>query len=214
MRTAGAIGAAVVLLIAGCDDSPSGPGFSSLEDFSALPAFEELDYSGVTPGGDYDYWELRFSFEAQGYQVLGSGGSKSKVELEPDVLEAFEAAHPQAGFDVDCLPGYCYKYVASVDGASVELWASPERLSSFLAPLDSEADAILFAKANGYYWVGDDVETGAIRAVSDGYELVVLRLVESCAPVRTDRFRLYVSRVGGLSVKASEVWSEDLGACI
>ena len=41
MRTAGAIGAAAVLLIAGCDDSPGGPGFSSLEDFSELPAFEE-----------------------------------------------------------------------------------------------------------------------------------------------------------------------------
>lgn len=214
MRTAGAIGATVVLLLAGCDDSPSGPGFTSLEDFSALPAFEDLDYAGVTPARDYDYWELRLSFEGQGFQVLGSGGSKSKAELDPDVLEALEAAHPQDGFDVDCLPGFCYKYVASVDGASVELWTSPERLSGFLTPLDSEADAILFTKAHGYYWIGDDVETGAIRAGSDGYELVVLKLVESCAPVRIDRFRLHVSEVGGLSVEASEVWESDLGACI
>ena len=98
MRTAGAIGAAAVLLIAGCDDSPGGPGFSSLEDFSELPAFEELDYAGVTPARDY--------------------------------------------------------------------------------------------------------------------EQVVLKLVESCDPVRIDRFRLYVSEAGGLSVKASEVWDEDFGACI
>lgn len=214
MRIATAVATTVSLLIIGCDDSPSGLGISSLDDFSLLPPFEVLDYASITPAGDHDYWELRSSFEGQGYEVLGSGGSKSKAELDPDVLEAFETAHSEAGFDVDCLPGFCYKYVASVKGAAVELWANPERLAAFLAPLDSEEEAILFTKAHGYYWVGGDVETGAIRAVSDGYELVVLKLVESCDPVRIDRFRLYVSEAGSLSVKASEVWDEDFGACI
>lgn len=89
MRTAAAVAATVVVLIVGCDDSPSGLGIPSLEDFSALSPFEELDYRGVTPGGDYDYWELRLSV-SDGYHILGSGGSKSKAELDPDVLEAFE----------------------------------------------------------------------------------------------------------------------------
>jgi len=213
MRIAAAV-AAVSLLIAGCDDSSNGLGIPSLEDFSALPPLEALDYASVTPAGDQDYWELRFSFEGQGYEVLGSGGSKSKAELDPGVREAFETAHSEIGFDIDCLPGFCYKYVASVKGASVELWTSPEELASFLAPLESEEDAILFTKAHGYYWVGGDVETGAIRAVSGGYELVVLKLVEVCDPVRVDRFRLYVSEAGGLSVRGSEVWQEHLGACI
>ncbi len=209
-RFAGAFGASVIILTVGCDDSLTWP----LEGFSALPAFEQLDYASVTPARDYDLWELRYSFEGQGYEVLGSGGSKSKEEIDPSVLEAFEAAHPEVGFDIDCLPGFCYKYVASLEGTSVELWTTPERLSSFLALLETEADAALLAKAHGYYWIGDDVETGAIRAASAGYELVVLKLVETCDPVRVDRFRLQISATGVLSVRDSEVWQENRGACI
>lgn len=204
MRIAAAVAATVGLLIAGCDDSPSGLGIVSLEDFSVLPPFEALDYVSVTPAGDYDLWELRVS-TSDGYQVLGSGGSKSKAELDPDVLEAFETAHSEVGFDVDPVACFCYKYIASLKGASVELWTSPERLASFVSPLESEADATLFAKAHGYYWKGDELETGAIRRTSDGYELIVLELL-GCNPHRVDRLRLYVEQAGGLDVRASEVW--------
>ncbi len=210
MRLAGAIGAWVVILTLGCGDSPTWP----MEGFAALPAFEELDYASVTPARDFDYWELRYSFEGQGYEVLGSGGSQKKVDLDPNVLEDFETAHSQVGFDIGCLPGFCYKYVASVEGTSVELWSSPGRVSSFLAPLDTEADAVLLAKAHGYYWIGNDVETGAIRAAGDGFELIALKLVETCDPVRIDRFRLYVSRMGAVSVSDSEIWQTERGACI
>ena len=96
----------------------------------------------------------------------------------------------------------------------MEPWTTPERLSSSLAPLETEADAALLAKAHGYYWIGDDVETGAIRAATGGYELVVLRLVLTCDPVRVDRIRLQVVESGEPSVRDSEVWQENRGACI
>ncbi len=72
---------------------------------------------------------------------------------------------------------------------------------------------MLLAAAEGFDWSGE-VETGAIRPVEGGYEMVALRLVETCDPIRTDRFLLAVQAGGAIEELGSEVWEEEPGVCI
>jgi hypothetical protein len=199
------------LALAGCGDGLS----VSLAEFDAIPRLADLSFGQVRPAAAQDYWELRLSFPGDAtHEVIGFGGSLGKDELYPDVLAAFEAAHPESGFAVGCLPAGCYQYVVSAAGSAVATWATVERLVEFLAPIDSREDAILMANAHGYTWPGGDVETGGVRDLADGYDLLLLKLVRDCQPVQTDRFLLRVPRSGDVRVLGSEVWQKDEDACI
>jgi len=89
------------------------------EPFQTMPQLETLNYQAVNPAQIYDYWELRYAdFETM--TVLGSGGTKAKVELSDDVLARLESLRVEFGFSEGCLPDYCFKYLISVTGGGGE----------------------------------------------------------------------------------------------
>lgn len=178
-----------------------------------IPPLRELDFGDVSPAVAYDLWELRRRMDGTPHEVIGAGGTASRDEIDPALLEEFDAASPSSGFGHGCLPGSCFFYFAGLDGTAIETADTVEEGVDFLGSIDSPEEAALVATIHGYYW-GQERETGSVRRAGDGYELVVLRLVEVCAPVRTDRFRVRVSVSGRLSVLASEVWQRDENACI
>ena len=116
---------------------------------------------------------------------------------------------------MECLPSYCFKYIASISGDQIETWQTVDELKTFLGSIDSPEKAILLAAANEYSWNNQaGKETGAIRAVADGYELIVTKLVETCDPVQTDRYLLHISSSGEITIKHSEIWRQHFGMCI
>jgi hypothetical protein len=186
-----------------------------LDAFDAIPNFEQLDLGALQTEGSYDYWEIRTAFEGFAYQVIGTGGTLSKEDLDPEVIEALDTLAVEIGFGLGCLPGYCYTYVVSVrDGSVIEVRSTTDALAAFLAPIDVWEEAAFLAYAHGYYWAAFDKELGAIRRTEDGYDMVALKTVEFCDPVRTDRFLLHIDVSGLLTEVASEVWRSDEGVCI
>lgn len=185
-----------------------------LSAFQTIPLLENLDFSGVRPGASYDYWELRFAMGGEDtYQVVGTGGRTNLTQIPTQIVRSFQSMRSTSGFDVECLPGYCFKYIASLMGNQAEIWNTAEDLVQFLGEIDSYEDAILVAAADGYNWEGI-IEGGAIRRVPEGYQLIAQRLVNDCDPVQTNRFLFNVTRSGSISILGSEIWTKMDGACI
>lgn len=202
-----------VLLLAagaGCGDSPTDIDDLDLDEFDALPVLENLDYGAVTTAEEYDYWVFRRAFEGSVGTPIAAVGSRES--LPPEVQDELDATVTEEGFGPGCPPGTCHQYIASVSGTSVRVWASVQDLVEFLGEVDTPEDAALLVHAHGYYWAGEK-ESGAVRAVTGGYELIALRLVNLCAPVQVDRYLLRVNLSGDLSIQATEVWSRS-EACI
>lgn len=187
--------------------------FVGLDVFELIPPLAQLDYGAIRPAEPYDYWELRESFEGERHDVIGSGGVRARPEIDPEILAAFDSVTVSAGFAPFCLPGHCFRYIASILGASIETWQTAQQVAVFLGTIDTREEAILLALAHDYHW-GATKETGAIRAIPQGYELVVLKTVSFCDPVQTDRFILHVLGSGRLEVAKSEVWHKESGVCI
>jgi hypothetical protein len=199
----------LLVCTAGCD-STTGLDVD-LSTFSQIPSLGELDYGSVVPSADYDYWEYRFAYGNSSFEVVGSAGARD--QLNADLLAVFDTVFPAFGFGHACLPGNCYYYVASVRNGAVDAWSGSEGLGAFLGTIDAEADAILLARAHDYHW-GSEKKTAAIRAVADGYELIVLKTVEFCDPVQTNLYLLHISAAGSLAERQSAIWERESGVCI
>jgi hypothetical protein len=182
-------------------------------EFSALPPLEQLDASAVEPAVATDLWELRRSDFGEIQEVLLTGGESGRDGVDPAVLAAFDSVSPGFGFGILCLPGDCFYFLASVRGGTIEAWTTAEDVKAFLGTIESPEEAALVALADGYFWQ-DELESGAIRGRDGGWDLVVLRLVSSCDPIRTDQFLLRISSDGDLAVRDSRVWASADGACI
>ncbi len=187
-----------------------------LEDFEPIPSLSDLDLTAVNPALSWDYWELREGIGGppdpdSRDRVIGRSGSRG--ELDPEVVAALDTLHLQHGVGNRCLPGYCFFYIASVRESEIQTWSSAAAWADFFGVIDRPEEAILLAAAHDYHW-GGMKETGAIKAVVDGYELVVLKTVGYCDPVQVDRFVLHISASGAVVVKESEVWSKEEGVCI
>ena len=185
-----------------------------LDAFMPLPAWEQLNFSNVHPAAAHRYWELRQSFGPGGSEdrILGAGGIVPRAALEPAVLAALDSLQPQVGFSIACLPGFCFKFIAAVNG-TVRAFATHAALLEFLGPIDSQEEAALLIDAHNYYWAPNGEQTG-VRTVSGGWELVALQLVKDCSPVQTDRVHLLVRPDGSLHVLGREVYEKLENACV
>ena len=185
-----------------------------LDEFDRLPRFEELDFSKVSPGGSFQYWELRHAFGGRVNgtdRIIASGGSRTRPELGAATIAALDSIRPATGYAIGCLPGYCYKFIAAVD-TQVRLYNTRESLRTFLGTIDSREEAALIADAHNFWW-DDSNETG-VREVSGGWEIIGLQLVKDCAPVQTDRVHMRIGRDGSLKELDREVHSKLENACV
>lgn len=186
--------------------------FTDLEEYDLLPPFTDLAFASITTSAAFDLWELREATPAGAHRVVAVGGSLDRSVVPPAVLAQFDATRAENGFDPSCLPGYCYKYFVSLQGSRVDTWTSIEAVRAFLGPIDSRVEAAILAKGHGYFWESTK-ETGAIRDVGGGYELVVLDLVKFCEPVEFDRFLVRIGSSGDVRIIKRQVWRTE-GGCI
>ncbi len=186
-----------------------------LETFEIIPVFEELDLAAVTPAEPATYWELRFASPGGSTEVIGSVGEKCADAADTAACTSeFDQLSTDAGFGTGCLPGYCSNYVVVNRGDTNTVIDTQQELIDFLGPIDAAAEAALVARASGYWWDSSQRSTADVRAVDDGFELLVLGLVSDCVPVRDDRFLLHIATDGAVTVQRQQIYSAVCGACI
>jgi hypothetical protein len=199
---------ALLGLLLGCSDGLIDP-----ELYDPLPRFDDLDFNLVQPSAPFLLWEIRQGFGPGQDPVVARGGTASRESIPPAILAQFDMIEAPSGFDVGCLPGYCFKYVVTLEGSTVRTWTTVPELVEFMGPIDNRVEAAIVAKANAYYWTQEE-GTGGIRELSDGFELVVLEMVRSCAPVQVDRLVISISATGTQRVLRREVWTKDNNSCV
>jgi hypothetical protein len=136
----------------------------------------------------------------------------TRDQLAPALRTQLDTTRSPTGFHISCLPGYCYKYVAAVNGA-VQLYATAQALAGFLGTIDGMEEAALLAHAHGLYWDHHSPAAG-YREVAGGWQIVGLQLVAFCAPIQTDRVLLLVRHNGTVQELDREVYNRNENACI
>lgn len=199
-------GAVFTLGLLGCSN------FLEVEQYDLLPPFQNLDFAAVTPSTAFELWELRAGWEGAPHQVLARGGTVDRGAIAPALRAQFDGTEASTGFDPACLPAYCYKYLVSLSGTTIRTWTTFQEAQAFLGTIDNRVEAAILAKADGFFWETPK-ETAAIRDLPDGYELALLRLVNFCAPIRYDRFRIRIHASGSLILVKRELWRERKNEC-
>lgn len=183
--------------------------------YDRIPLLQDLDWTEVEPAAEWDYWEVRAAGIPTPPIVLGSGGRLSRAELGADVREELDETLPPSGFSAGCLPAYCYRYIVTVEDGAIGTIRSAAGVRDFLGAIRTREEAILLLSARDYlWWDGEEDENTGVRAVSDGWDLVVLELVRTCTPVQTDRVRFRVHDDGDITERAREVWERHENACV
>jgi hypothetical protein len=187
-----------------------------VESFDRLADFEDTNYSRITPTQTYQYWELRYGFgPGSGLdRTLGSGGTRTRSQLDAATLAALNAAAPTSGFSNGCLPGHCFTFILTVDQAgAVRVIQTRAGLLEFLGTIDNVEEASLIVRSYNMYWSAGDTDTG-FRETGDGWEFLALELVRDCQPVQTDRVHVLVRANGALRELGREVHSKLENACV
>ncbi len=204
---------ALVLLIAGC--KPITGLDLDMALYDPLPALAAIDFATIQPAQPFPYWELRFSLGAEHGEdeVIGTGGWLPRGNLPPEARATLDEVRLPSGFAGGCLPSWCFKYIVGVDarGAVITI-DTVERLTEFVGPVGSLAEAVLLLDAHGYHWHDEDQ---GVREHLDRWEAVVLELVRACDPIQSDRVVLDLARDDGtLTPRRREVWQRLEGACV
>ncbi len=213
-------GMVTILLVAACNRtgpiSTADPLLANLDlsPFALLPVMTEIDSGAVSlnlrPAPEYDYWELRGGPMVND-KVLAQGGSVTKDLLPPPLAAQITAIAPtEKGFGRECPPAWCFKYIVTVSSNKVGKVLDPGALRAFLGEIDTRDEATLLAEASGYHW-GTSKEQAAIKEVADGYDLVVLRYLDTTTRCEHGGYRadlhrilLHISHSGVLTEQARQ----------
>lgn len=199
-----------VLALQGCQDDAR---FLDINDYAPSPIFESLDFSRLEPAQKTEYWEMRVGMGDTSW-VLGSGGKVPEDSLPDSLRAALGGLKSLSGFGGGCLPAYCYRYLVGVRDDGLFSVTTVGELRQFLGEVGNEVEALLLARASGYYWSNESGGNG-IRAVEGGYEVIALKLVSTCAPIVEKRVVLRVeAETGAVSELRSRTWHRNEHACI
>ncbi|MFV8224453.1 hypothetical protein [Christiangramia aquimixticola] len=179
--------------------------------FEAIP--ESSFYETINPNDPIDYFEIityldeiLFSF-SQGDLCAGAADVQ-------DCINVFNSLIADGGFVFGCPPAGCYTFIRQQMNGVNELITTDDQLKEFLGNIDSKGDALLWALANDYYWSPNNITDGAVKEGCSGYELVVRKIVSSCAPLQINRFHLRITPAGEIIVLDEEIIEYEEDLCI
>lgn len=120
---------------------------------------------------------------------------------------------PSAGFALSC-GKWCRALVFIVTrGDLVTELTSASALAEFVRPVDAAQEATWLAIAAGYEVSCDDLSSGAVRAVDDGFEVLAAQGHVCGEGTHRDQVRLHVSREGLVREVARHTVSIGHGQC-
>lgn len=202
--------ALIMLVSCSTDDSITTDGFEPISD--------RYPFDDLQPDVATDYWEVNF------VSVNGRDDFNEEIIVRNGVLcldaeddlcqDEFENLKPEFGFAPGCLPASCFLYLKYQAGDQNHLVATKDELLQFLGAINTKEEALLWTRANDYYFRVNDINRGAIKTTKTGFELIVLRTVSYCIPVQTNRYHLLLKPNGDIEVINEEVFSVDENSCV
>ncbi|MDJ0765197.1 MAG: hypothetical protein QNJ97_19610 [Myxococcota bacterium] len=209
----------VLCSIAACNDRDSHSFVDDLDltTFMPLVEIENMDFTNISPSAEVEYFELRTEFaydESHEYSVVNQHGTLCQAAEDVDqCLKAFESTLPQGGFCIFDHPADQWYYLAVQSSLVNETIDSVAGVADFLGAIDTAEDALLFVRANCYFWRAGHVEAGGIRQVANGFEVIAIELVSLCTPLQSDRVLLHINTDGVIVELDREVYSKKDDMC-
>lgn len=182
------------------------------------PITERYPFHDLDPAVATNYWQLNY--------VLANGSDDNEEEIitqkgvlcdnanESLCVEEFNQLKPEFGFASGCLPGLCYLYLKYQVDSQNQLVDSKDKLLEFLGAINTKEEALLWARANDYYFQVENIDAGAIKATGSNFELIVLKTVSYCTPVQSNRYHLKIKPNGDIEILKEEVFSRDENSCV
>lgn len=200
----------IFLISCSSDDAIATDGFD--------PITERYPFYDLDPAVTTNYWQLNY--------VLANGGDDNEEEIiiqkgilcdnaeNPMCKNEFKELQPEIGFAPGCLPGLCYLYLKYQVDSQKHLVDSKDKLLEFLGAINTKEEALLWARANNYYFQVESIDAGAIKATGSNFELIVLKTVSYCTPVQSNRYHLKIKPNGDIEILKEEVFSRDENSCV
>lgn len=134
---------------------------------------------GLRPTQPVDFLQqLQFSGQAPMWQkaVLSQTGTACKTAVDPTTCTSALSSAPEQA--VSQLPGSCAPFscirnvLVSTRGDQVDVQETRDKMIAFLAPIDTEQEAVFVVQSMGYQVSCSLRSQGAVRSVDGGYEVV------------------------------------------
>ncbi len=187
------------------------------ETFSPMPVASGIELSEIDLDPTVTYVEWRFCQEGDSQcQVWSSAGEKCVAAKDKDACIAeFDALPmPTYGMNPGCDPMWCHHHFAVNRGNENFTVPDGGTLKEVLGSVDSEVEAALRVYLSGYRYSTKNSLHGGIRAVDDGWEVIVMKWTSPCLPVVEYRYLLLVTPDSGIIPKCSQIGTVDCGSCV
>ena len=186
-----------------------------LNEFEKLEAVENLNFDSVTASESVTYWEIRedgLHPEDEAKVLSASGQLCNNASDEEACKEEFDGLRPGTGFGWHAHPVDLYFYLAVNEGTENSSVVDHAGVGQFLGEIESKEEAALLALSHDYFWFNGK-ESGAVREVDDGFELIVLKTISLCMPIQSNRVLLKIHQDGTQTVVHEEVFRKLEGYC-
>ncbi len=180
--------------------------------FEALPS--EQPFQGVNPSYEFDYWELVWQDNLGNEFVHFKTGTKCKnIEISHNCLKEFNDLDGSgAGFGINKRGGHYF--IRTNENGYNKAWTSIAELNEFLGHIDSYGDALLKAAAHGYYFEKENTRLSGVKKVADHFEVIAMKVMNECNPLRIDQFLLKIDKTGDIEVVLKNIFLEEASSCI
>lgn len=181
--------------------------------------------AGLNPAAPVDFVSLRVKSQfdtsdaGTGYDTFHETGTACSTATDAPACQSALTA-TGAGIDLTQAcggpPYACQHYLVTTSADDVARYITDTELVGFLGDIDTPNEALLLAFDGtfGGYWVScGDATRSSVRAVDDGYEVVVTQMVQDCAPIVTERVLLHVSTDGAVTELRRNIASVS-SACV
>jgi hypothetical protein len=180
--------------------------------FSPLTNVSNLNLNNIQPAEEVLYFEIREVKQlGTGYTVVNKSGELCTDSSEPELcIASFEALHTEKGFGWHDHPADLTYYLAVEYNDKSTVIDTVDAVMSFLGTVETAEEAILLAVSNEYFI---SEETGGIRQVSDGFELILYQLVSLCTPIQIDRVWIHIDIEGKINEIDREIDTLEKDFC-
>ncbi len=178
-----------------------GCGGIDLDGFNEAPCGEER-VGGLTTTVEVDYVNLVSNVYFQEFEK--SGEACATATDRQSCLEALEMVEQSA---------YTQMIITTASD-TIETYETREEVLAFLGEIDSEADAVTLVWWEGFDVGCGDLERGAVKKVSGGYEVIATRMVKDCDPIEVRQYLLRVTTGGTVTILEDQQYSYERNTCV